>query len=174
MEIYNYHPVTGEYLNASQADESPLEPGTYLIPAHACPDAPPAIGPNEAAIRSNGAWSLVPDYRGTVYYLPDGSKRDITELGIAPPADALSDPPPPSDAERWIDYQTAARAALVKTDVTMARIAEAVALGDTTWGAIDVVAFLQHRRDLRAILSQPQPEIIPTELPAHPGYPAGT
>jgi hypothetical protein len=112
MEIYNYNPVTGEYLGPSQADESPLEPGVFLIPAYACTDAPPPSGQNEAAVRADGehgAWQVVPDYRGTIYWLPDGSRYEITELGAEPPASALPEPPPPS-----LDQIRAVRRTLMK------------------------------------------------------------
>jgi|GEM_PF-1959440 len=78
------------------------------------------------------------------------------------------------DAHLWAAYQQQVREALQKTSVTMERIAEAVATGATIISAPDVVAFSDYRKALRAILSQPQPEIIPTDLPVHPGYPAGT
>jgi hypothetical protein len=78
------------------------------------------------------------------------------------------------DGWRWSEYRRQALVALSATDITVARISEAVALGHTTWNAPDVVAVMNHRRDLRAILSQPQPDVIPAELPAHPGFPAGT
>lgn len=33
MKIYNYEAHTGKYINESYADESPLEPGVFLLPA---------------------------------------------------------------------------------------------------------------------------------------------
>ncbi len=41
MLIYHYHPTTKEYMGEGTADESPLEPGVYLVPAHATTTAPP-------------------------------------------------------------------------------------------------------------------------------------
>ena len=39
--VYNYHPIYFTYISQTEADESPLEPGVYLIPAHATTIPPP-------------------------------------------------------------------------------------------------------------------------------------
>ena len=41
VEIYNYHPLTGEYLGRGLADDSPLDPGNPIVPGYATPNAPP-------------------------------------------------------------------------------------------------------------------------------------
>ena len=87
-------------------------------------------------------------------------------------------PPVPTAAQiaanQWAAYQSSARAALMATDSTVARISEAISLGATTATTTDVVAFMQYRKTLRVILSQVQPTTIPTALPTKPPYPANT
>jgi hypothetical protein len=60
MNIFHYHPETGVYLGQGLADESPLEPGVWLIPAHATGTQPPVAGESEQAIWANGAWAVEP------------------------------------------------------------------------------------------------------------------
>lgn len=109
MLIYHYDKATGEYLGSTQAKESPREPGVYRIPAYATDKAPPTAGENEAPVFSVelDGWALVPNWRGTVYWLPsDGDSddpdvvdgREITELGVEPPVDAVYSLPPKSPA----------------------------------------------------------------------------
>lgn len=54
--IYNYHPQTGAFINEAPADESPLEPGVFLIPAFAT-DVPP---PSKDHSWRDGKWVIVP------------------------------------------------------------------------------------------------------------------
>ena len=57
--VYQYDPA-GLYLGETVADESPLEPGVFLLPARCTFVAPPADVPDDRWPRWNGvAWDLV-------------------------------------------------------------------------------------------------------------------
>lgn len=61
MRIFNYHPVTGKFLGESVAEESPLEPGVFLVPAYATPIEPPATAEGQADFFVNGEWVVLDD-----------------------------------------------------------------------------------------------------------------
>ncbi len=67
MKIYNYHPQYKYYLNCDDADESPLEPGVYHIPAHSTVIEPPECGESEIQVFNGISWDVLDDYRG-IYY----------------------------------------------------------------------------------------------------------
>ncbi|MDE3022911.1 MAG: hypothetical protein KGI54_13815 [Pseudomonadota bacterium] len=77
-------------------------------------------------------------------------------------------------AQQWQAYQSQAKAALDKTDITVNRVAEGVAVGTCAWTNADVVAYMNYRRSLRAILTEAQPSTIPTSLPTPAPFPAET
>ena len=56
MQIYHYHQTTGEFLGVGTADESPLEPGEYLVPANATTTAPPTAMAGKVRVWRGGAW----------------------------------------------------------------------------------------------------------------------
>lgn len=58
MQIYNYD-VNGYYVGESVADESPLEPGVYLIPSRATPVAPPPAPAGLTSRWTGDAWVTV-------------------------------------------------------------------------------------------------------------------
>lgn len=43
MKIYNYDNTTGDFISTGEADESPLEPGKYIVPAYATTIKPPVF-----------------------------------------------------------------------------------------------------------------------------------
>jgi hypothetical protein len=108
MKIYNFDPKSGEYLSISIADPSPLEPGQYLIPAHATDVPPLPAGERETCVYRHGAAVLVPDWRGYSYWLADGTRHTITILDVCPPAEAL-DTPPPAERRRRYEAEAARR-----------------------------------------------------------------
>ena len=101
MKIYNYQPVTGEYLGECIADPSPAEPGNFLLPAFSTTDVPPIPGDNQTAVYLNGAWVLVPDYRGSTRWRRDGTEYTIDELGVAPDVTDTDHDPRPSIYHVW-------------------------------------------------------------------------
>lgn len=89
MLIYHYSNRTGEFLGEGIADESPLEPGVFLIPAFATASTPPATEVNQVAVFAGSAWEIKSDHRGGEYWLADGSRHSIMEIGEEYPEDAL-------------------------------------------------------------------------------------
>ena len=97
MLFYNYSRETFEYIG--EPEEARLDPVEQqpMIPAFATTIAPPSVEANKIAIFDSeaGKWSVVSDFRGTVYYKDNGASDIITNTGavipdgcstIAPPA----------------------------------------------------------------------------------------
>ncbi len=98
MDIFLTHPNTGEFIGVAKASPSPLEPGEFLFPSNFMRLAVPPIGVNQTAVGDGVKWTVVDDYRGTVYYLPDGSRHEISDLGIVPPLNSTPTPPPETNS----------------------------------------------------------------------------
>lgn len=109
--IYHYDPQTHEYIGASKADESPLEPGVTLIPADATEIEPPGPQAGLAPVFRNGEWHEVEDLRGTTYWDAMGIEQLHTVLGLLPEG-ALISPPPPEPVVPHAVSRFQARAAL--------------------------------------------------------------
>lgn len=59
MKIYNYHPITKDYLSEGIADKSPLETGVYLVPSNATTIAPPQYDPKTQTCRyTTNKWEV--------------------------------------------------------------------------------------------------------------------
>lgn len=95
--IYNYSPVTGEFIGFQPAEISPLDKVPVLM-AYSTFKAPPVVNTNERAIfldvnddvpslESNGQWTIVPDFRGQTYWDEDGNEHIMVDLGFDIPKD---------------------------------------------------------------------------------------
>ncbi len=118
--LYHYDPANGAFLRESGARLDPID-HMPMVPAYATLVPPPQTTAHQVAIWDGGAWHIEDDYRGTEYWLPDGTHAVITEIGIAPPPDAMDAPPPPLLADlqaaailQVIGFATARRAALAE------------------------------------------------------------
>ena len=96
MKWYRYNPETLEYEHPVICQPNPARSGEFLIPPSATELAPPSAGNHETAIfqPDSKSWTVKPDYRGTEYWLPDGSHHKIEQIGEVLPEDALDEPPP--------------------------------------------------------------------------------
>ena len=134
MIVYDYIPETGEYNGTIEAQESPLELGVYLIPAHATTIAPPEAATGYVAVFADGAWSLIEDHRGKVYY--DTLTRERHESKELGPVPGKWTAIPPEDSEAvWDGTKWSVPFDVLKErkkrEITAARHA-AIAAG-TTW-----------------------------------------
>jgi hypothetical protein len=77
MEIYNYHPEYKHLTAISTADESPLEPGVYLIPAYATDIEVPNYDSGTIPIFKDDHWDVVEDRSGTWYRIPNGESYEV-------------------------------------------------------------------------------------------------
>ncbi|MBV4459415.1 hypothetical protein KVG96_15785 [Pseudomonas sp. COR58] len=105
----------GIFVAAVTADESPLEPGVYLIPGGCVETAPPAIPEHKAAWWNGKAWQLVDYFGGVVVYSIDtGEPRTLEGFEPVPAGYTMKKPGPNQvwkDGE-WIDDIDAVLAAL--------------------------------------------------------------
>lgn len=156
MKIYNVHPVTGEYMGESLADADPLEEGNWLIPAHAYLDAPPLPGENKAVIRSGDSWTIVDDFRGTSYYTDGPQRYVIEDLGVALPADATAEPPPPTLAELESAAFAKRDGFLFTAGLRIDPLQDAVDLGVATEAdTTNLMLWKQYRVDVNRVGDQP-------------------
>lgn len=193
MQIYHFHPATRELLGSSKADQNPMSPGAFLVPAWATNAEPPAAGDGQAAVFDieSETWSLVPDHRGRRYWLQDGTEGKVEALGDIPPEgalDAAPPAPPPTAAEirralsravsdyldgvaRTWDYASILSAVSYLGDPDPIFAAEANALFN--WRSTVFVAVRQVEADVVAgRRAPPTPDELLAALPAPPARPA--
>lgn len=110
---HHYDHLTGEYLDTTLCEMS-LD-NTPQMAAFATLRVRPPVGPNQVAVfrddadnvpvlESAGSWKAMLDFRGTKYWLADGTEMEITDLGVAIPPGALREKPAPTPANLLKGY----------------------------------------------------------------------
>lgn len=109
---YNYNEATGAYLGSEDADESPLEPGVFLLPAYSTAIAPPAEQAGFIRTWNGTAWAQVqiPSIPEPEPYVPTESDVRVQRNGLLAASDytQLADVPIANRAA-WITYRQALR-----------------------------------------------------------------
>ncbi len=142
MDIFNYHPLTGEYLGVGAADENPLQPEEPIVPGFATTIPPPALDGRRVPIYvteggiipqnwPEGSWTAVPDYRAVpLFRTADGSPFELgveyNGLGDLPPF--LTDERRPSAAHVWLNDEWTLDEALETQHLAAAATAQRDAL----------------------------------------------
>lgn len=100
MNAYKYDSNTCEFLHEVLCQESPREPGKFLIPANATTVSPPEEQAGKARVWNGSLWEYVTDNRGKTMYSVTNSRQTSTMsniLGADVPEGWTLTPPP--DAE---------------------------------------------------------------------------
>ncbi|UYO47797.1 hypothetical protein KQX64_17715 [Rhodopseudomonas palustris] len=124
MQIWNYDPATGELVSSGLADESPMEPGAFLIPAFATTIAPPSFVDGFCPVFRDGGWTLVEDHRGETWWDPNGVEVVISELGKVPEGLSNVAPPPPEPPPPPPDIVTPRQLRLALTQLGLRQAVE--------------------------------------------------
>lgn len=96
----------GLFVGTVEADESPLEPGVFLIPGGCVETPPPTIPENKAACWSNGGWVLVDYFNGLIVYSTANCEQlTLTGPGPIPNGYTLKTPEPGQiwKKGKWVD-----------------------------------------------------------------------
>ncbi|KVN10539.1 phage tail protein [Burkholderia stagnalis] len=125
MLIHQYDAQTSQYVSSRLADPDPMDSGRWLVPAFSTTDALPDRPPLAWPFYIDGAWKLLPDYRGRILYRQDdGEPAEILTAGTTPDQHGLADTPRPSTEHVWRDGAWAIDPARVAQRARAAAMAE--------------------------------------------------
>ncbi|MDR6469547.1 hypothetical protein J2777_003275 [Paraburkholderia graminis] len=125
MLIHQYDAETGQYISSRLADPDPLNVDRWLIPAFSTIDELPSRPRLTWPFYLDGAWKLLPDYRGLMLYRQDnGQPAEIQVAGATPAEHGLTETPRPSDEYMFRDGAWVIDPVLVAQRVRAAAMAE--------------------------------------------------
>ncbi|WKZ83948.1 tail fiber assembly protein [Ralstonia pickettii] len=125
MLIHQYDNLTGQYLSSRLADEDPRHAGRWIMPAFSTSDPLPERRTLTWPFYRDGAWTLLPDWRGRVLYRRDtGEPAEILIAGVSPEESGLTTTPRPSDKHVWGDSGWVVDSAAIEAEKRDAAMAE--------------------------------------------------
>ena len=125
MLIHQYDAETGQYISSRLADGDPLNLDRWLVPAFSTADELPARTPLSWPFYLDGAWKLLPDYRGRILYRQEtGAPAEILVAGTTPAEHGLTETARPSDDYTFRDGAWVIDPAIVAQRVRAAAMAE--------------------------------------------------
>lgn len=102
MKTVYLHDGNGLFTGAYECQESPLEPGHYIVPVDSL-DVAPAPAEGFWPVAKDGRWVNVQDYRGqTMYSIETGEPVIVAEVGEIPEGFTLEEPPKPAPTPEQI------------------------------------------------------------------------
>ena len=84
MLAFNYNPLTFQFTHSEFIQESPLEPGKYLLPAHATLKEPLPEKEGYAVVWEQSEWIYKKDLRGRTVWKNYDQSMVIKDLGDVP------------------------------------------------------------------------------------------
>ncbi|MFJ4288750.1 tail fiber assembly protein [Cupriavidus sp. NPDC089707] len=125
MMLHHYDSHTGQYISSALADPDPRDPKAWLQPAFTSLAPLPERNRYEWPFFCDGAWVMLPDYRGIVLYRTEnGEPAELGVPGITPQEAGLTPDPRPSELHRWTTDGWALDTALVAERTRAAAMAE--------------------------------------------------
>ncbi|AJK46257.1 tail fiber assembly protein [Burkholderia plantarii] len=104
MMIHHFNSETGEYVSSSLALPDPRNEKRWLMPAFSTDTPLPDRSRHTWPFWRDGAWTLLPDYRGRVLYrTSNGEPAEISRAGVTPEETGLTEKARPSDEYVWND-----------------------------------------------------------------------
>jgi hypothetical protein len=147
---YSFHPETGTFIGIDFAQESPLEPGVFLLPAGATFVEPPQVPEGKQAVWKGGSWEV----------------QDIPEPEPIPePAKPIIDPEPEPTPEpepmplTWDSIRAERNFLLSQSDWTQLADAPLSPEQKQAW-----TVYRQALRDVPSSFATPEEVVWPTVL----------
>ena len=193
-QVYQYDPNTKEYINTVLAQESPLEPGVWLIPPNTTEIELPEVGQYQKQVFNveTNQWEIKPDYRNVKVYstASENIGQEIKlELGQDLVNATLTPPPQLTqyyeelkwENNNWVIYNNPDKAMelvrqirnnlLFGTDWYILRHQDELARGiQTTLTEEQYQELLIYRQALRDLPEDPNLDVFNPQFPQKPSW----